>query len=164
MRVSRRTIENATLSLAVVLVLGCTVAITAGRPAAPSIPALLAQPAPAKGYRVAVLFQIADCRSGMTFLRVFQEPDLRGLPVQGWMLGSAEDVDYARRRLARDGAPMPVGLADRRVGLTVRQLGYDRTPVLVVLDVAGRVRLVTGPPETRAQEERLRAQLRTFTQ
>jgi hypothetical protein len=164
MKLSRTSLENALIGLAVVLVLGCTAAVAVGRAPAPSIASLVAEPAPAAGYRAVVLFQIADCRSGMGFLRAFQDPALRGLPLQGWMIGAAEDVAYARRRLAGDGTPMPVRVADRRVGRTVRQLGYDRTPLVVVLDPAGRVQLVAGRPETRADEQRLRAQLATFVQ
>jgi hypothetical protein len=155
--------ENALMGLAVAVVLGCTAAMAAARGGPTPISALAAAPAaaPAGSYAL-VVFQIADCRSGMGFLRAFQDQALRGLPVQGLMIGSADDVAYAERRLVNDGTPMDVRAADRRLGRVLRQLGYDRTPLVLVLDADGRVRMASGAPHTPAEDRQLRTLLQAM--
>lgn len=94
---------------------------------------------------VYVVFQAADCQIAMQKqMAVWNDIHHRQLAdVRGILLGAPPDTAIRRQVLNAGGVHIPVqdGAAGE-IGDALRQLGYSTSLVAVVVDPAGRVRLV----------------------
>jgi hypothetical protein len=149
--------------LTVVIVLGCTVYV-ATRPATTASPSSLLAAAQTGGasHRALVVFQLEDCESNLAFLSALTRDGRLLMPLEGALVGSREDLTPATRALARNGYPIPAGMVDDALVRTVRMMGYERTPVLLILDGAGRIRYTASPPGDHGDQALLQATLAGF--
>jgi hypothetical protein len=141
------------VAAATLVVLGCTVVLRA--PALPrSLATLAAIPESASGsaqgasgFRAVVVFQEADCESSLPWLRVFDEPEVRGrVSLSGVVVGRNADPERAADRMAFAFRRLPVLAAGRSGAVALWTLGYRSTPYVLIFDPTGRLRLAGPAP------------------
>lgn len=102
-------------------------------------------------YHAILLLQPTDCGTRLEVLHALgpaRKP--RGITASALIVGPAPKARQAIQLLRSHGNELPVrhrGSAPQEL----RALGYTRTPFVIVFDSAGRVRLATPAPATRAE-------------
>lgn len=100
--------------------------------------------------RAAVLLQAADCTSNLRILHLLHRPAVRGgvhLSVI-WYSGPAADSLAIRPLLPAWASRTPLRAVPASVLKELARLGHTSTPLLVVLDQEGRVRLTSQSPRS----------------
>lgn len=78
-------------------------------------------------------------------------------------VGRQQRADRVTARLRAMDLAFPVRPAPRGSVSQLRRMGYDATPVLVLVDPADRVRMATAAPATVAEMRRLESALHVLT-
>lgn len=93
--------------------------------------------------RILLAFRLADCGTRISALRAWNGAKEAGLDVRGVVLEVSEHNDTLARLLDGAGLEFPVA-ADRehRVAQALSAAGFHKTPVAIVIDPHGRMRLV----------------------
>lgn len=118
---------------------------------APTLAHILGEPGPAGGgrFQVTVVFKLEDCESNLQFLALFQRPRIRqSTHVTALLAADQRMLGDARRALRRWVPTVNVRWANPAAIRSLRSLGFQRTPFLLVLDPAGRLRLAAPAPST----------------
>jgi hypothetical protein len=117
-------------------------------------------------YAAVILVQPSECLSGLAFAEAFARETLRPLvtlrPLA--LVGSAADLAGVDTLMAIQPEPFAVERAPDALVDLVRAVGYQRTPLLIVADTAGRVRLTAPIPKTATETRALVRQLETLPQ
>lgn len=115
-------------------------------------------------YRVAVFLQERDCTSNLALLRLLARPELsERLSVVVYGVGGSESVNRLTTRLRAQELSFKTLAAPRGALAAVKRMGYQATPVFVLLDRDNRVRLMTAAPETPEELHTLASALRLLT-
>lgn len=99
--------------------------------------------------RLLVFFQEEDCDGSLLGMRVIAHPSLaEHISVEAFLVstGSRADIDEIRRSVG----DVPVTVLTRVTRRALLPLGYSRTPFVVVLDRAGRIRITAPLPQDEA--------------
>jgi hypothetical protein len=105
---------------------------------------------PGSRIQAAVLLQKADCSGNVRMLDLLNQPDVRDrvrLAVL-WHVGPPSDTLAIRALLPAWTRSVPLESAPAAAIGELKQLGHASTPLLVVLDQEGRVRLTTQSPRS----------------
>ena len=105
---------------------------------------------PGARIQTAVLLQRSDCSGNMRMLDLLQRADVRDqlrLAVI-WHVGPSSDTMAIRALLPAWTRAVALRRAPTAAINELRQLGHASTPLLVVLDQEGRVRLTTQSPRS----------------
>lgn len=98
----------------------------------------------------AVLLQESDCTGNLRVLDVVHHPALadRLSLTTLWFVGPVSDSTRIRALLPSWTRTVPLRAASRAITREFARLGHTTTPVLVLYDQQGRVRLTTQSPRT----------------
>lgn len=113
----------------------------------------------------AVLLQKRDCTGNLRVLELLHRADLpERLRLRViWYVGQADDSIAIRRALPRWTRDTPLRRATRRTVDELAELGHRSTPVLVLYDIEGRVRLATQSPASSREFAGLRKAVEGLT-
>lgn len=129
-------------------ILGLAVGLAAARHRLPPGPAAALGGVTGRVSVVAVL-QPGDCDSRLDALApVLRLADSSGLPVAIRVPGRPADVARVTQALAAHGWPLVATPATPAAVRAVRALGFTETPLLAIIDAAGRVAFAAPLPET----------------
>lgn len=105
---------------------------------------------PGAPIQAAVLLQRSDCSGNIRVLDLLNRESIRErlrLAVL-WHVGPAADTVAIRALLPAWTRTVPIRQAPAAALMELRQLGHRSTPMLVILDQEGRVRLTTQSPRS----------------
>jgi hypothetical protein len=146
-----RKAEQLAMSLAITVVVACTLGVLAHHPRDAAFQQLLhlAEDHDAR-WSAYVIFQAADCESRLDFLALFDRAAIvsRVRARQLVFVGDASDLARIERDFGPRAHGLPISLADDRLGAALGQIGARTTPMLVLLDDSGAVRFVSPGPRT----------------
>lgn len=115
-------------------------------------------------HTAAVFLQERDCTTNMALLQLLSRSEFsNGLSVVVYDVGESRSADRVTARLRAMDLPFPALPAPRGSVSQLRRMGYDATPVLVLVDSADRVRMAAAAPATLAEMRRLESALRILT-
>lgn len=123
-----------------------------GAPPTPVAEALglsAAAPAPDGALQVALLFQVADCSGSVEALGAWSQVHAsRRATVTGYVLDAPESGETPEQLLRGAGLEFPLRRGERReLAALLPALGYASTPLVLVLDGEGRVRIAAPARE-----------------
>jgi hypothetical protein len=95
---------------------------------------------------VHVAFQLADCASALAFLDILDHPTVADRMNVASLVFVGEAADTAAAARALGGKFSPLTLASARMLREFRDLGFRRTPFLVVKDADGATRFAAPVP------------------
>lgn len=125
-----------------------------GRPYAPGAP-----------IKAAVLLQRSDCTSNLRVFELLDQDDIRArlrLAVV-WYVGPSSDSTAIRAALPTWSRSVPLLHVPQGALLDLHRLGHRHTPVLIVQDAEGRIRLTTQSPQSSREFAGLRLIIRGLT-
>jgi hypothetical protein len=107
-------------------------------------------PKPGERLRATVLLQLSDCGGNLRMLDLLARADIpeRLRLSTIWYVGNDRDTVSMRQLLPRWSRLVPLQRAPPRVLKELAFLGHKSTPVLVLFDQEGRVRLTSQSPRT----------------
>ncbi|HEX6042318.1 hypothetical protein [Longimicrobium sp.] len=157
-RLTRRPYDLA-LATATIAILGCTAVLalrsSSDDPFANGFGA---------GDRVTVFLQERDCTSNLAFLQLLARAEFSSTtPAVVYDVGGSESANRLAARFRGQNLPFRTRAAPRGALSRLRQMGYQATPVLVLLDDESRVRLVAAAPRTQDEMRTLASTLRVLT-
>lgn len=159
--------------LLLVLALAMSASIIGWRRYHPVPPATLAQQLSVGSARRAdrrweahVVLRETDCVSNTAFLLLLQRPHVTtGMSLQhAWVVDDGGTVEEASASLRARGIETSVSLLPRAAEAQLTMIGAARTPLLVVFDDSGLLRLMTPAPQTPTEFAALSSTLESLRQ
>jgi hypothetical protein len=105
---------------------------------------------PERPIQSAVVLQKSDCNGNLRMLDLLHRRHVRDrvrLSVI-WYAGPPADSTYLRAALPRWTRPLPLRPLPRAVLAELKRFGHESTPILIVLDQHGRIRLTSQSPRS----------------
>lgn len=129
------------------------------------LPATASAEPPDARLRSAVLLQRSDCTGNLRLFELLHRGDVRERLRLGviWYVGARSDSTAIRALLPRWTANTPLRPAPRRVIAELASLGHRSTPLVVLFDQEGRVRLTSQSPRSPREFAGLRRAIEGLT-
>jgi hypothetical protein len=146
------------LAVAILFVLGCTAFVLRRDRAAPFVHG---NPS---SHTAAVFLQERDCTTNLALLQLLSRAEFSdALSVVVYDVGGRRSAGRVTNRLNAMDLPFPVLPAPRSSLSQLRRMGYDATPVLVLLGPDARVRMAAAAPANLVELQRLASALHVLT-
>jgi hypothetical protein len=122
------------------------------------VPSAVRTGSPRRPIRAGVVLQASDCTGNLGMLKALNRGAVRDAIELGvlWYVGPASDSLVIRPRLPAFARTVPLKQATGALLNDLARLGHTSTPVLIVLDQANRIRLVTQSPRSSREVAGLR--------
>jgi hypothetical protein len=122
------------------------------------VPTAVSTGSPRRPIKAGVLLQASDCTGNLGMLQTLNRRAVRDVIELGvlWYVGPASDSLVIRPLLPAFARKVPLQHATGALVNDLARLGHTSTPVLIVLDPANRIRLVTQSPRSSREVAGLR--------